>query len=239
MGAEFQMPTLGGYAKWLRNRRSWTQLQLAQRVRIGKSTYERIEQGATARYRDGVLEKLANVLCDNEHELAHWWALAGQPISALGEVTSPADIGALLDGLSPLPAAWIDNWRVAEANARHRELMPGLHEAETLPHWVFGDVRAKLVCPDWQREATIVTGLLRHYAVSHRGRGATPDVIASLMAYPEFRYLWESGIVYARRPEPNRRIWSPSTQTMTVVREAIIPTSAAGQLIVGFPADND
>ncbi|WP_330185090.1 helix-turn-helix domain-containing protein [Nocardia sp. NBC_01503] len=236
MGAEFELPTLGAYVKWLRNRLGSTQAQAAASAAIGLSTLRKIEQDKEADYRGDTLDALSNVLCRNDHERTHWSALAGRPTRSTGETTTVDDIGALLARLSPMPAAWLVNWRVAAANDRSRDLLPGSSEAETLPHWLFNDGRAKVVLPDWQHEAEVVTGLLRHFVVATHGRGATADIIGSLMAHPQFARMWESGIVYTTRPRPRRRIWSPSAETMTVLREVAITTSDSSALTIGFPA---
>ncbi|MFE3057777.1 helix-turn-helix transcriptional regulator [Nocardia sp. NPDC059239] len=233
---EVEMPTLAAFVKQLRLRRGWTQREFAQHAHLGLGTVQKLEQGDKVSVGDRALSALADAVCDDEHEREHLRALGGRPGFTLGEAASAQDVATLLDQLTSIPAAWVVNWGVAAANDRYRRLMPGLAEARSMPHWLFGDPRAKLVLPGWQFEATVVVGLLRHYSAVAPEAGITAEIIRELLAsHGDFRRLWASGAVYVRRPESTRRIWSPATGTMTVVRESVIP-AASGWLAIGFPA---
>ncbi|MGV9663661.1 MmyB family transcriptional regulator [Nocardia niigatensis] len=235
-GVEVEMPTLAAFVKRLRLRRGWTQRQLAQHAHIGLGTVQKLEQGDRVSVGDRALSVLGDAMCDDEHERAHLRALAGRPDATLDEAASAEDVAMLLDRLTSLPAAWVVNWGVAAANDGYRRLLPGLVEAKTMPHWLFGDPRAKLVLPTWQHEATVVTGMLRHHYAAVPEFGCTAELVRELAAsHGEFRRLWDSGVVYVRRPEGDRRIWSPDTATMTVLRESLIP-AASGWLVIGFPS---
>ncbi|MTE11518.1 helix-turn-helix transcriptional regulator [Nocardia aurantiaca] len=237
---EVEMPTLAAFVKRLRHRRGWTQRELAQHAHIGIGTVQKLEQGDKVSVGDRALSVLAEAVCDDEHERAHLRALAGRPDLGLGEVASAADMAALLDQLTSIPAAWMVDWTIVAANDRYRQLFPGLAEAKSLPHWMFGDPRAKMVLPGWQFEATVMTGLLRHYSAVVPGGGVTGEIVRELMASSgDFRRLWDSGAVYVRRPDVDRRIWSPHTRTMIVQRDSLIP-AASGWLVIGFlPGDGD
>ncbi|WP_196812190.1 helix-turn-helix domain-containing protein [Nocardia sp. CNY236] len=223
------------YVKRLRSRRGWTQRRMAQIACVGLSTVQRIEQGADADYQENIVENLANILCDNDHERAYMSALAGNPTAALADVAAVGDIASLLEYVSPVPAAYLVNWKIAAANEQYRELMPGLSVADSLPHWMFLDGRSKLVMPDWQKLAADTVGSLRYSLVTADGHGAAADIVGDLIPRPEFRRIWESWIVHAQRPaSATRRIWSPSMEQMVTLREALIPT-ASGLLVVDFP----
>ncbi|MVU79674.1 helix-turn-helix domain-containing protein [Nocardia sp. ET3-3] len=236
MTAEILMPTLGAYARQLRDRQGWTQPKAADEAKVGVSTLRKIEQNSAADFREDTLESLANVLCATGEERAHWWALAGRPGRSFAG-GSPDDVAMLVSALDPTPAAWIQDWRVRIANDAHRRLMPGLMAAESLPQWMFGDPRAKLVLPDWRDEATFLVGVMRHRAVLERGQGHTVEMIQALSDHPEFRRIWNTGVVHvAGRSARVRRIWSPATESRITLREAFYPTSDSGVIVVGFPA---
>ncbi|MRH89205.1 helix-turn-helix domain-containing protein [Nocardia sp. SYP-A9097] len=231
---DFAEPTLAAFVKHLRRDRGLTQVQLSLEVHKGRRYIEKLEQG-TDDVSDDVLHDLTNALRLNDHERAHLKALAGRPSRGLNEVAAVDDIAILIERLAPMPAAWLVDWRIEALNDGYRELMPGLAEARSLPHWLFNDARSHLVLPDWQLEAAVVTGLMRHLLAVAGGRGSTGDVVRELLVVPEFRRLWESGVVYTRRPYENRRVWMPRTGTMRVIRESLIPVSTVGLLIIGFP----
>lgn len=231
---DVEMPTLAAYVKRLRVRRGWTQRELAQRAYLGVGTVQKLEQGDKVNVGDRALTGLADAVCDDEHEQAHLRALAGRP-DVLGDAASAEDMTTLLDRLTSIPAAWLMNWRVAASNERYREMLPGLAEAKTQPHWMFGDPRAKMVLPGWQFEATVIVGLLRHHHGAAPGHEGSAGIVRELAAQSgEFRRIWDSGVVFVRKPDGDRRIWSPRTGTMTVVRESLIP-AASGWLVLAFP----
>ncbi|AYF77144.1 XRE family transcriptional regulator [Nocardia yunnanensis] len=238
MEGEIVMPSLGAFARELRDRRGWTQPKAADRAKVGVSTLRKLEQNSGAEFREDTLENLANVLCATGDERAHWWALAGRTGRALPG-SGPEDVALLVAALDSAPAAWVRDWRVRIANDAHRRLFPGLADAESLPRWMFGDPRAKLVLPEWWDEARMLVGMMRHLAVSGRGHGHTVDVIRAMSDYPDFRRIWDTGVVHIARPGRLRRIWSPATESETTLREALYPTSESGVIIVGFPAGAD
>lgn len=238
VGTEFEAPTLAAYVRRLRLRRGWTQRQLAQHAYLGLGTVQKLEQGDKVNVGDRALTGLADAVCDDEHEQAHLRALAGRP-GTLGDAASAQDMTILLDRLTSIPAAWLVNWRVAASNERYRELLPGLAEAKTQPHWMFGDPRAKLVLPGWQFEATVIVGLLRHHYGAAAGHEGSAEIVHDLAASSgEFRRIWDSGVVYTCKPDGDRRVWSPGAGTMTVLRESLIP-AASGWLVLAFPAAGD
>lgn len=237
MLAEIRMPTLGAYTKQLRDRHNWTQPQLADKAQIGLSTLRKLEQDVQVDFRGHTLDNLANTLCVSDDEREHWWALTGRKMRTFGAPTIAEDVNLLVTQLDPTPAAWIANWRVDLANDAYTRLLPGLVGAESLPQWMFTSPKAKLVLPDWWAEARTLVGLMRHIAVVDGGHGRTMEVIDAVSTVPDFRRLWDSGVVaVAGRPAGLRRIWSPATESTVTVREAIYPTGETGVLVIGFPA---
>ncbi|MVU79008.1 helix-turn-helix domain-containing protein [Nocardia sp. ET3-3] len=236
-GVDVEIPTMAAFVKRLRLRRKWTQRQLSEHAHIGLGTVQKLEQGDKVSVGDRALTALGDAMCFDEHEHAHLRALAGRPDFSLGEAASAADMVTLLDRLT-IPAAWMGGWDFGAANDPFRALFPGMVEAKSMPHWMFGDPRAKLVLPDWHFDALVIAGVLRHYCAVEPG-GPTGDIVRELAATSgEFRRMWASGAVYVRRPDVERRVWSPSTGTMRVVRESRIP-AASGWLILCLPTDGE
>ncbi|MEV0464167.1 helix-turn-helix transcriptional regulator [Nocardia tengchongensis] len=242
---DVEMPTLAAFVKRLRLRRAWTQREFAQHAHLGIGTVQKLEQGDKVSVGDRALSALADAVCDNEHEREHLRALGGRPGFALGGAASAADMSALLDQLTSIPAAWVVDWGVVAANDRYRRLMPGIAEAPSIAHWLFGDPRSRMTLPDWQTEAAYMVGILRHYYVAAPSVGATDDtavtarIVRELAArHPDFRRFWATGDVYVRRPESDRRVWTPADATMTVWRESLIP-AASGWLAMCFPSGEE
>ncbi|MGW4248219.1 MmyB family transcriptional regulator [Nocardia sp. NPDC004722] len=231
---------LDSFVRGLRTRRGWTRVRAAKEANVGLATYRKIERGETAGYGEVALEGIADSLCDNEHERAHLWALAGRPeFSAMQRVVSAVgSIQKIMRQFDPYPAGWMtEGWRIELANDRFRELYPGMIDAPSVPEWVFFDPRARLVSPDWWREVESLVGVCRHLLTDPGTRDQVLPILEALRPSPIFRQVWASGIVYTQRPSPLRRIWSPAQETTLLYEEFLLPTMAGGVLILTIPAD--
>lgn len=230
-----ELPVLGQFVQERRELKGWTQRQLANAIPTGTGYISKIEQGGREAPSDAVLDKLSEALDLDEHATMHLYALAGRQRPASAAMTD-AEIAGLLAAYDPHPAACLLGWRVTQANSAFRRMWPGLAEADNLPTWLFRDARAKLVTPDWEDEARMIVGLMRHCSALPGQRETMAGVVAGLSDVLQFYRLWRAGVVYAWRPTPDRRVWDPVSESETTVRVLAmrLPASPA-RLVVGIP----
>lgn len=233
---------LDQYVQRLRNRRGLTQKEAAAKCNTGLTTFRKIEQGETSGYGDSVLSAIAEVLCDTEDERSHLWALAGRPefSAAQRAISAVGSISKIMRQFDAYPIAYMDfEWTIREANQRYDEAYPGIVTAPSMPEWLMFDPRARLVCPDWWREVESLVAVTRHLLTDPVLGEGVRALLEKLKPSPTFRMVWESGLVYAQRPSPYRRVWVPSTETMIIFEEFLLPVAMGGVLVLNIPVDGD
>ncbi|MCM6775920.1 helix-turn-helix domain-containing protein [Nocardia sp. CDC159] len=220
--AALPLPTLAEFVKVRREQREWTQKELAERTHTSLGYVRQIEHGGKTNPGAQVLDSFAKAFQLSPAEHRHMLVLAGRPGPTADAPISDGELPDMLEALAPHAAARVQDWRITTANTPFRRLWPGLLEAPNMLQWWFGDPRAKLVHRVWRREATIMAGLFRDYAARPGCREPAAEVLATVQHIPEFRQLWQAGVVHSARPTPYRRLWQPHAGREIVLREVLL-----------------
>ncbi|MGF1425961.1 helix-turn-helix transcriptional regulator [Kitasatospora sp. LaBMicrA B282] len=211
--------------------------EVAQLAGVGVTWYTWLEQGRPINASEQVLAAVARALLLDEVERAHLLRLAGLPTpdqeGSLCPTVDPA-MQAILDGLTPMPAA-ISNRRydVLAFNTAYDALFPGATRT-TAPHGRRNSIWCALVVPDCcnpfrnrDEELPRMVGVMRASYASHVGEPAWEDWVRLLSsASPRFRELWASQQV------------APASTALRVFRHAAvgeIRAQAAYLTIPGSP----
>ncbi|WP_216362961.1 helix-turn-helix transcriptional regulator [Nocardia farcinica] len=232
-----ELPTLGGFVRARRERRGMSRQELATAIHSSLGYIAKIEQGGAAGPSPAVLEALSEVYGLDADERRHLYRLAGQTPED-PPATAPAHRGTL-DAFAPHPAAYrSETGDVLDANAAHDATFPGLRRHGNVLRWLFTDPRARLVHEEWEREARIAVGMLRHHAACPRDPGAVARLLGDLAEQPDFHRLWSADIVSVARPDPHLRLRRPGTGEVFTLRTELFADTAdpARQLWLGVPS---
>ncbi len=221
--------------------------ELAQLAGVGVTWYTWLEQGRDINVSPQVLEAVCRTLMLDPHERSHVMTLAGfaeQRLAKECQSISPA-VQAMLDGLTPIPAA-VQNARfdVLAYNQVYGHLFSDLDALPlgdrnmlwlsfTHPAWRRGMV-------EWEQTAHRLVAQYRLAMADHVGEPAWRGLIARLSeASPEFVRVWEE-----------HEVLGPENQTKLIMNEKAgllrlesthywLGPRPGSRLIVYTPADAD
>lgn len=174
--------------------------EVAELSDISMTWYTWLEQGRKVNVSIQVLERIAQALKLDHHELAHLFALAGHPSPLLKTPAEPitASVKLILSGLNPNPAYIIDQWWDLVAwNQAACSVFSNFGEKplreQNLMWLVFTEPAMRKLFTDW---AGFAHCLLVHFRAEY---GQNLDNVRAVeltkslqQESPEFRRWWES-----------------------------------------------
>ncbi|MBF6332809.1 helix-turn-helix domain-containing protein [Nocardia transvalensis] len=247
--SELQMPTL---AEFVRTRRTesttsapsgMSRQQLAAAIHSSIGYVAKIEQGDAHCPSPGVLDALAAVFGLDADERVYLYRLAGQKPQEHPGDSAPTSLQPMLDALAPHLAAVLgEGAELVACNHAFDTALPGVRASGSLLRWYFTDPYARLVVEEWEKEARVAVGRLRHYGAGAPESDTLRRLLDELGDQPDFRRLWTSQRVATHRHDPVMRLRNPETGEVYTVR--VYEFDAAGRsrgqrMIVGLLVDTD
>ncbi|WP_227982629.1 helix-turn-helix transcriptional regulator [Nocardia spumae] len=245
---ELDLPDLGGFVRGRRTRATASapsgssRQQLATAVHSSVGYIAKIEQGGAVSPSTGVLDALSTALGLDVDEHAHLYRLAGHTEPARDDdPLRESVLGQTLDALAPNPAVVLtDRFDIVVGNRAFEAAFPGVRECGNTLRWIFTDPHARLVLEEWEREAGLAVGALRHYAARPRDRRHVRELVDELAEHPDFRRLWSSGRVVTHRTDPVVRLRNPRSGAVYAVLTQQFRTAGNGRparMVVGLLTD--
>ncbi|WP_216917187.1 helix-turn-helix domain-containing protein [Nocardia noduli] len=232
------LPDLGEFVGSRRRKRKITQADFAAAIDVVTQTVAKLEQGAAYNPSEAVVRRIGEVLQCTQHERYHLDVLTGRAPESTATFRLPLshELAVLKSFAADVPAAWVESWRIDEANDLFRSLWPGMDTAPSLLEWWFFDSRAKRVTPNWDWEAEVQVGQLRSFAAEPSNHPRARDLLDRLVDDPVFCDMWNSGVVWYDRPGP-RHVMSGGREL--VYNDAFMVAGSTSQwgrgLYVGLP----
>ncbi|MBA4023720.1 MAG: transcriptional regulator [Gordonia sp.] len=194
------LPQLGTFVAQRRRARSLTQSDLARVTGYSNTYVSHIEQGQQKRPSKDVLDQLSNALQLNPTDARHLYRLAGlspaAPTAPSGGITRD-DID-YVDMLSPHLAAILDSkWNVLHANTDYYRIYRGLETVGNVLYWFFLAPDSRRIMLEWEAEARLTIGWLRHLMVMHPGE--YDEVLTKCSVSTQFRAYWSDQQVFEGR----------------------------------------
>lgn len=173
---------------------------------------------------------------------AHLYRLAKrEPPAAPSDPVPTSALKGTLDALCPHPAAVLnDRFDILAGNPAFDAVFPGAQASGNTLRWMFTDPFARLVIEEWEREAGLTVGNLRHYAADPREPPNLQQLLEELNEQPDFHRLWTTGRVVADRPDPAIRLRNPRTgavHTTLLQQFHIMGRSGRARMLVGVLTD--
>ncbi|WP_329564143.1 helix-turn-helix transcriptional regulator [Kitasatospora sp. NBC_01266] len=195
--------------------------EVAQLAGVGVTWYTWLEQGRPINASEQVMSAVARALLLDAVARAHLFRLAGLSAGELGASVCPAvdpTMQAILDGLSPMPAAICNRrYDVLAFNPAYEALFPGATRP-VAPHGRRNAIWCALTVPDCcnpflnrEEELPRMIGVMRAAYASHVGEPLWEDWVRELSAASGwFRELWATQQV------------APPTTSLKVFRHAAV-----------------
>ncbi|MFR9752869.1 helix-turn-helix domain-containing protein [Nocardia sp. 004] len=246
--SELQVPTLAEFVRLRRMRPTWSaptgmsRQQLAAAIHSSIGYIAKIEQGDAHSPSPGVLDALVDVLGLDADERIHLYRLAHRTPQEEETDIIPATLQPTLDALAPHPAAALGAYsELLACNSACDAAFPGIRASGSTLRWLFTNPYARLVVEEWEREAGLAVGRLRHCAGTAEAPESLRRLLDELGDEPDFRRLWTSQRVMTHRPDSTMRLRDPRTGVVRIIR--IEELSTTGQrrhlLLLGLPTDAD
>lgn len=196
-----ELPQLGTFVAQRRRTRSLTQSDLARSTGYSNTYVAHIEQGLQKHPSKDVLDELSRALQLNPTDWRHLYRLAG-----LSPATQKARCGDIthddidyVNMLSPHLAAILDSkWNVLHANTAYNRIFRGLETVGNVLYWFFLVPDSHRIMLEWEPEARLTIGWLRHLMVMYPG--AYDEVLTQCAVSEQFRAFWNDQEVFEGRP---------------------------------------
>lgn len=194
------LPQLGTFVAQRRRSHSLTQSDLARSTGYSNTYVSHIEQGHQKHPSKDVLDQLAKALQLNPTDTRHLYRLAGLspalPRTRTGSITQD-DID-YVDMLSPHLAAILDSkWNVLHANTDYYRIYRGLETVGNVLYWFFLVPDSHRIMLEWESEARLTIGWLRHLMVLYPGE--YDEVLSKCSSSEQFRTFWGDQEVFEGR----------------------------------------